>query len=131
MRHEADMEESVIGDFLMGKGRFTPPRQLAKDKVLRDARDIERLEIFLPDHMPDDAYDLWFKMSAGGKRFSQYARPNESPKVTYNRFVSKKREEYNKKRKQFRDMYGHDYKELDMQATQDMSVDPVWRAIPV
>lgn len=124
MYYEHDMEESVIGDYIFGKGRFQDPREAQKQKIIDDVTDIKHLASFNQDQMPPDAYELWKKIS---HQFSRFAKPGDTPKVIYNRFLAKKRDEYAKKRKLFQANYGHDWTELDVTASRN-SIEPVWRS---
>jgi len=126
MHYRSDMGEGVIGDFLMGKGRWADPKIQEKEKMIDDAKEVERLEIFNPDKMPEQAYDLWLRMMKTGGGFTRFSKPGESPKITFSRFLSKKRDEFTKKRKMFADKYGKDYRTLDIDASRS-SFDPVWR----
>ena len=51
--------------------------------------------------------------SNGTKLKTPIKKAGEVPKITFNRFIQKKRDDYTKKRKEFEEKYGYDYKLLD------------------
>lgn len=126
MHYKSDMDEGVVGDYFMGRGRWADPKIEKKEKMIDDANQVERLEIFNPDKMPEQAYDLWVRMMKAGGGFKKFSKPGESPKIAFSRFLAKKRDEYTKKRKMFTDKYGRDYRTLDQSASR-YSFEPVWR----
>ena len=105
-------------------------REAFEQGVLEDFRDeimraqdmhgmadrIDRLQVFLPHRMPANAYEMWSNLTDKGRRTRPGARReyDEAPKVTFNRFVQRKRDEYAKLRKEFMAKFGFDSNDIDL-----------------
>lgn len=75
---------------------------------------LKRLELFSPARLPEDAYDLWNKLTKSGSLMQKMRKPNESPKITFSRYIKKKRDEYKKLKDEFEKQYNMDYRIIDM-----------------
>lgn len=82
--------------------------------MFKMAQELDGLEVFLPNKLPEDAYLNWSTMTNYGKRLRSGMKPGESPKVTFNRFIQQKRENFEKLKREFRNKYGFDFKDIDI-----------------
>ena len=105
-------------------------REAFEQGVLEDFRDetmraqdmhgmahrIDRLQVFMPHRMPANAYEMWSNLTDKGRRTRPGAKKeyDEAPKVTFNRFVQRKRDEFAKLRKEFMAKFGFDSNDIDV-----------------
>lgn len=139
-RDNRNLEEGIVSDYIFGQGKHTPNSVQTKNEILNKAKELKKLEIYLTNKIPNNAYELWYNITNSGTQWQlsgmedrknlakRSAMLNEPKKVTFNRFISKQRKDYMKKRKLFRDAYGHDYKQLNIDATNDSYNEPVWNS---
>ena len=83
---------------------------------------LKRLELFSPSRLPKDAYGLWDKLTKSGSLMQRMRKPNESPKITFSRFIKKKREQYENLKDEFERLFGMDYKNVDLENSTSQNV---------
>jgi hypothetical protein len=98
------------------------PALLRAANMYRDAAYLKRLNIFRSSEMPEDAYNLWSLMTKGGTKLRTGRIPNESPKITFKRFIKRKVEEFDQKQDEFMDKYGFDWRKIDLDKSDSMGV---------
>ena len=107
---------SDLSQMFFRQGKYKPPEDIKTEKMYFDAEKLYRLEIFLPNNIPDDAEDMWNKLTNDGNMAVKFKKKiNDSPKLMFNRMLSKKNDEYQKLKKEFQKEYGFDYKDIDIQ----------------
>ena len=86
------------------------------EDIFKTASELQRLELFLPSKLPEDAFEMWGSMTKMGKltRLSD-KKVGEAPKVTFNRFIQKKQDLYTKLRREYEKTHGFDYKNIDLE----------------
>lgn len=107
---------SDLSQMFFRQGKYKPPEDIKTEKMYFDAEKLYRLEIFLPNNIPDDAEGMWNKLTNDGNMAVKFKKKiNDSPKLMFNRMLSKKNDEYQKLKKEFQKEYGFDYKDIDIQ----------------
>ena len=107
---------SDLSQMFFQQGKYKPPEDIKTEKMYFDAQKLYRLEIFLPNNIPDDAEEMWKKLTNDGNMAVKFKKKiNDSPKLMFNRMLSKKNDEYQKLKKEFQKEYGFDYKDIDIQ----------------
>jgi len=91
-------------------------------EMYKDAHELDSLSIYTDEKRPDDAFDMWKDLTKGGSLFSKFRKGDESPAITYKRFIKKKNEEFSKKRGEFLRKYGFDYTKVNMKHSDSMQV---------
>ena len=87
------------------------------------AQELKDLELYHPSRLPTDSFEMWKKMTSNGMKLNvPIKKPGEVPKVTFSRFIKRKNEYYEKKRKEFLEKYGYDYKLVDFDNSNSYSV---------
>ena len=106
---------SDLSQMFFQQGKYKPPEDIKTEKMYFDAQKLYRLEIFLPNNIPDDAEEMWKKLTNDGNMAVKFKKKiNDSPKLMFNRMLSKKNNEYQKLKKEFQEEYGFDYTAIDM-----------------
>lgn len=98
------------------------PAIIRAENMYRDAAYLNRINIFRSSQLPEDAYNLWSLLTKGGTKLRTGRIPNESPKITFKRFIKRKSEEFDDKQQEFRNKYGFDWKDIDIDKSDTMGV---------
>jgi hypothetical protein len=107
---------SDLSQMFFRQGKYKPPEDIKTEEMYFDAEKLYRLEIFLPNNIPDDAEVMWNKLTNDGNMAVKFKKKiNDSPKLMFKRMLSKKNDEYQKLKKEFQKKYGFDYKDIDIQ----------------
>jgi len=107
---------SDLSQMFFQQGKYKPPEETKTEDMYFAAEKLYRLEIFLPNNIPDDAEEMWNKLTNDGNMAVKFKKKiNDSPKLMFNRMLSKKNDEYQKLKKEFQKEYGFDYKDIDIQ----------------
>ena len=106
---------SDLSQMFFQQGKYKPTEETKTEEMYFAAQKLYRLEIFLPNNIPDDAEEMWKKLTNDGNMAVKFKKKiNDSPKLMFNRMLSKKNNEYQKLKKEFQKEYGFDYRDIDM-----------------
>jgi hypothetical protein len=84
------------------------------EDIFKTASELQRLELFLPSKLPEDAFEMWGSMTKMGK----LTRLSDK-KVG---FIQKKRDLYTKLRREYEKTHGFDYKNIDLENSNSQHV---------
>jgi hypothetical protein len=123
---QENIDESILdkfSDYMMQHGEYEPPSIKNVREEYYAAQELKRLELFHSSKLPDDSFEMWNKITDQGTRLKNKIKKfGESPKITFSRFIKKKRDEYETKRKAFAEKYGYDYNEVDFNNSSSQNI---------